>query len=144
MSATLIDQVTEMIHQYVGSVGLTREQTFNEEKKEWRWKIGSANIQVYIESVPLSGGTKRDYLRVFSPLMQAPQSNKEAFYRHLLELNDTKLGVKLTVMPGSDWVYATYERDIRGIDYHELATTIADLEWWADLLDDQLKEAFPA
>lgn len=144
MSAKLKDQVTEMIHQYVESVGLTRDQTYNEEKKLWTWRIGSARIQVHIETINFSNGSHRDYLQIFSPLMQSPKTNLEQFYRHLLELNHSELGVKLTVMPNSDWVYTTYERDIRGIDYHELSTCISDLEWWADKLDDELKELFPS
>jgi hypothetical protein len=135
--------VANMIHNYVESVGLTREQTFNAEKQSWHWKIGSARIQVYIETINFSNGSSREYLRIFSPLMETPQTNLERFYRHLLELNDGNLGVKLSVMPNSTWVYATYERDIRGIDAQEVATCIADLEWWADKLDDELKQQFP-
>jgi hypothetical protein len=65
---------------------------------------------------------------------------REKVYRYLLELNDHNLGVKLTIMPETDKIYATYERDIQGIDYEEVKTCIADLEWWADELDDLLKE----
>lgn len=137
------EQVTEMIHKYVESVGLTREQTFDPQKKQWHWVIGSARIQVYIERITFQSGAFRDYLRIFSPLMEIPQGNQQAFFRHLLELNDTFLGVKLTVMPNSTWVYATYERDIKGIDQEEVSTCIADLEWWADKLDDELKAKFP-
>lgn len=137
------ENVAEMIHQYVASVGLTKEQTFNAEKKSWHWKIGSARIQVYIETINFSNGSTRDYLRVFSPLLEIPVNDLLKFYRRLLELNDTNLGVKLTIMPNSTWIYATYERDIRGMDYHELSTCIADLEWWADKLDDELKAEFP-
>lgn len=144
MSVSQRDKVTEMVHQYIESVGLTKGQTYNEEKKSWNWVIGSARIQVFIHTINFSSGSSRDYLRIFSPLMQIPTGNKEDYYRHLLELNDSKLGVKLTIMPNSDWVYATYERDIRGMDYHELSTCIADLEWWADKLDDELKEQFGA
>lgn len=137
------EQVELMINQYVESVGLTGEQTYRPEKKSWHWKTGSASIQVYIETISFQNGTERDYLRVFSPLMQIPANDLLKFYRHLLELNDTRLGVKFTIMPNSNWVYATYERDIRGMDYHELSTCIADLEWWADKSDDELKEMFP-
>lgn len=143
MSNTQKEKVTEMIHQYVESVGLTKEQTFNEEKNTWHWKIGSASIQVLIQTVKFSGGSSREFLRIFSPLLKVPASKELDLYRYLLELNDSKLGVKLTVMPNSDWVYATYERDIRGMDYHELSTCVADLEWAADMLDDHLQEKFP-
>ncbi len=137
------ERVYEMINQYVKSINLDLKDSYNEEKQSWNWRTGSARIQVYIQTVPLQSGSSREYLRIFSPLLQVPQKDTLAFYRHLLELNDTKLGVKLSVMPNSNWVYATYERDIRGIDYHELATCIADLEWWADKLDDELKAQFP-
>ena len=136
--------VTEMVHKYAESVGLSREQCFNEQKGTWNWKLGSANIQIYIETINFSNGSSREYLRIFSPLLEIPvaQQAQAAFYRHLLELNDGNLGVKITVMPNTNWVYATYERDIRGIDYEEVATCIGDLELWADKLDDELKERF--
>jgi len=136
-------RVTEMIHCYAESVGLSRDQAYNAERKNWRWKNGSANIEVLIESLNFSNGSRRDYLRIFSPLMAIPVNNLLAFYRHLLELNDSKLGVKLTIMPNTQNVFATYERDIKGMDYSELSTCISDLEYWADKLDDELKAQFP-
>jgi hypothetical protein len=135
------EAVADMIHRYVESVNLTREQTFNEAKGVWNWKIGSANIQVYIETINFSNGNFREYLRIFSPLLEIPanQIANVSFYRYLLELNDSNLGVKLTIMPNTNWIYATYERDIRGIDEEEVRTCIYDLEFWADKLDDELK-----
>ncbi len=132
-----------MIHQYIESIGLTQEQVYNADKKSWRWLRGSANVEVFIQTITFQNGSTRDYLRIFSPLMKLPVNDLLAFYRHLLQLNDTNLGVKISIMPGSQWVYATYERDLRGMDYHELATCIADMEYWADSLDDELKTAFP-
>ncbi len=138
-----IDKVADMVHQYVDSIGMVREEIYDSEKKLWRWRKGSANIEVFIQTIVFGNGTKRDYVRIFSPLIKIPVNDLLGFYRHLLQLNDTNLGVKITLMPKSDWVYATYERDIRGMDYHELATCIADMEYWADALDDELKAAFP-
>lgn len=135
-------QVEEMIDRYVASIGLTKEGTYNAERRVWYWTVGSAKIEVFIQELRMQDGTMRSFLRIFSPLMQVPKHDELRFYRHLLELNDTKLGVKLTIMPGSDTVYATYERDIQGIDYEEVATCIADMEWWADTLDKQLKQQF--
>ena len=136
--------VTNMVHQYAESVGLKREQIFNDAKGLWNWKMGSANIQVYIETISFSDGKFSEYLRIFSPLLEIPAAKQQdvAFYRYLLELNDGNLGVKLTVMPNTNWIYATYERDIRGIDYDELVTCIYDMELWSDKLDDELKTKF--
>ncbi len=140
---TQTEKVTQMIHQYIESIGLTQEEVYNSEKNAWRWLRGSASIEVFIQTINFENGNKRDYLRIFSPLMKIPVNDLLAFYRHLLQLNDTNLGVKISIMPGSQWVYATYERDLRGMDYHELSTCISDMEYWADALDDELKNAFP-
>lgn len=136
-------KVTEMIHCYAESIGLAREQVFNPETKNWRWKMGSAEIEVFIQTLNFQNGFRRDFLRIFSPLMDIPTNNILAFYRHLLELNDTKLGVKFSILPNSQKVYATFERDIKGMDYNELSSCIADVEFWADKLDDELKAQFP-
>lgn len=135
------EQVEAMVDAYVAEIGLTKEQTYNKEKKAWYWVKGSARIEVFIQEINFDTHS-RFYLRIFSPIIKVPAQNQQAFYKKLLELNDSKLGVKLTLLPTSDQVYATFERDIKGIDYEELATCIADLEWWADELDDELAAEF--
>ncbi len=135
------EKVEGMIDAYVAEIGLSKEQTYNAEKRAWYWVKGSARIEVFIQEINFDTHA-RYYLRIFSPIIKTPAHNPEFFYRKLLELNDSKLGVKLTLLPGSDQVYATFERDIKGIDYEELATCIADLEWWADELDDELAAQF--
>lgn len=136
-------RVTEMVHCYVESIGLSRDQIYNPESKNWRWKIGSANVEVFIQTLTFSNGSRRDFLRIFSPIIEIPTNNILGFYRHLLELNDSNLGVKLSILPNTQMVYASYERDIKGMDYSELSTCISDLEFWADKLDDELKSQFP-
>ncbi|MDX2302261.1 MAG: YbjN domain-containing protein [Microscillaceae bacterium] len=137
-----IELAQVMIEKYVESVGLSKEETFNEEKQFWHWKHGSASIEVFVQSVEVGHDKTREYLRIFSYLADVPSLSlvaREKYLVHLLEMNDRNLGVKLTLMEGSNRVYATYERDILGMDFGELATCIADLEWWADKLDDELK-----
>ena len=137
-----IELTETMIEKYVESVGLTKQETYNDEKKFWHWKHGSATIEVFVQSVNIGDNKTREYLRIFSYLANVPAVSthgREQFLSRLLEMNDQNLGVKLTLMKGTDKVYATYERDIMGMDYSELATCIADLEWWADKLDDELK-----
>ena len=136
---TTKDDVYRMIEQYVNEIGLSKSETYNEQANAYYWYRGSALIEVFVQDVPVSDGI-RSFLRVFSFLGNVPSSNKEKVYLNLLELNDRYLGVKLTIMPETDKIYATYERDIQGIDYEELKTHIADLEWWADELDDYLEK----
>lgn len=132
-----------MVNKLVVELGMTVESTFNTEKKAWYWKTGSAPIEVFIEEVPVGEGT-REFLRVFSPVMKVPAGKELEVYKKLLELNDSYLGLKLTLMKDSNQVYATFERDIVGMDYNELKTCILDLEWWADDLDDKLIAEFGA
>jgi hypothetical protein len=134
-------KVETMIDNYVKEIGLTKDQTYNSERKAWYWVRGSANIEVFVQEIPM-GDYSREFLRVFSPIMKVPKGNELQFYRALLDLNDSKLGVKLSTMEGTDQVYVTFERDIQGIDYDEVKTCIADLEWWADELDDILINQF--
>jgi DNA mismatch repair ATPase MutS len=137
-----IELANAMIEHYVESVGLSREDTYNEIKECWCWKRGSADIEVFVQSVAVGNDKTREYLRIFSYLADIPKVSKqgrEEFLLKLLEANDKSLGVKLTVMEGTTKVYATYERDINGMDFSELSTCISDLEWWADKLDDELK-----
>jgi hypothetical protein len=141
--AELIPEVSAMINRFIAEIGLTEAETFNAERKAWYWKKGTANIEVFVQGVDV-GSTKRYFLRVFSPVVKVPQSSAMPFYRRLLELNDTSLGVKLSVLSNSDQVYATYERDVKGMDYDEMANTIADVEWWADHFDDLLMREFGA
>jgi len=136
----VVESVNQMIERYVVAIGLDKAKCYDSLKNSWNWRIGSANIQVFVQAVPLSSGAIRYYLRIFSPLMEVPTANEAYFYRYLLELNDTKLGLKISIL--GNWVYATYERDVVGMDYNELSTCVADLEWWADTLDDQLKQKF--
>jgi hypothetical protein len=131
-------KVEAFIDDYVKEIGLTKDQTYNAERKAWYWVRGSANIEVFVQEV--DGG--REFLRIFSPLMKVPQGKETQFYRTLLDTNDNCLGVKISTMEGTDQVYVTFERDITGIDYDELKTCIADLEWWADELDDRLINQF--
>lgn len=132
-------QVEKMILEYVESVGLTKKGTYNAEADSWNWKRGSASIEVFIAD----GKNNREYLCIYSPLMKVPAKDELNFYRHLLELNYTKLGLKLATRPNSEFVYAVSERDIKGMDYDELSVCIKDLEWWADKLDDELQERYP-
>lgn len=136
------NEVYKMIDRLVvEEFGLNKNDVYNPESKSYTWTTGSASIIVFIQDVPVSSGT-RTFLRIFSYLGKVPRGKELDLYKKLLEMNDTYLGVKLTLMPNSDQIYATYERDIEGIDYEELKTCVTDLEWWADELDDKLNKEF--
>ena len=138
-----IDEVHGYIRQFITSVGVDPNTCFNADSKAYYLKKGTACIEIFISSHPQNDNTTRNYLRIFSQVFRVPNDNKEALYRRLLELSDQSLGVKLTIQPGTDKVYATFERDINGLDANETATCINDLGLWADYFDDQLTKEFP-
>lgn len=134
------------VKQFIQSVGVDPATCWNEQNRAYYIFKGSAKIEIFVSSHPESNGTTRHYLRIFSGLMRVPENNKERFYRRCLEVSDQSLGVKLTLVPNAapdnDWLYATYERDINGMDYNETVTCINDMGLWADWLDDTLKNEF--
>lgn len=140
--STTIEAAKGYIEQFISSLGLSPAECFNSQKNAWYLKKGSANIEVFISSHQQSNEKVRNYLRIYSPIMQVPATNVIQFYRRLLELNDTSLGVKISIMKNSNQVYCTFERDLNGIDYDETQTCISDLAVWADFLDDSLKKEF--
>lgn len=136
------EEIHQMIQQYVESIGLKKKDTFNPDTGTWEWMTGSAHIQVYTETIRLSDKHQRDYICIYSPIMEIPETKKQELFQHLLELNSSLPGVKFTLLRDDNKVYAAHERDIKGMDYQELYTFIADLEWYADQYDDELIDRF--
>ncbi len=139
-------QVLDYVREFISSVGIDPATCWNEQNQAFYLYKGSARIELFVSSHAQSDGSTRHFLRIFSGLMLVPSANREKFYRRCLEISDQSLGVKLTVRPGAppdnDWLYATYERDIRGIDLDETITCIEDMGLWADWLDDTLQKEF--
>jgi hypothetical protein len=131
------------IRQFIVSVGVDPLACYDPSAKAYYLTKGTARLEVYVYTDKSSAETPRHYLRIFSHVANVPPQDRERFYLRLLELNDSSLGVKLTVMPQSQKVYATYERDIAGISARETATCITDMGLWADYLDDILAKEFP-
>ncbi|OHD17811.1 MAG: hypothetical protein A2086_12620 [Spirochaetes bacterium GWD1_27_9] len=138
----LIQKATQMINDFVTEKGIKAKDVYDADKQIWRLQRGSAAIQILLLSVPVGENQIREFLQVASPLMKIPAGNELAFYRRLLELNDLKLGVKLSIQRDSEQVWALYERDLIGMNYTELKTCLEDLGYWADDLDDLLIEEF--
>lgn len=139
-------QVLDHVKNFIASVGIDPATCWHEENKAYYIYKGSARIEIFVSSHTQQDGSTRNFLRIFSGLMKVPQSNRERFYRRCLEVSDQSLGVKLTVRPDAtpdnDWLYATYERDISGLDYDETKTCIEDMGLWSDWLDDTLQKEF--
>jgi len=140
----LIAKATGMINDFVAEKGIDPNSVYNAEKKLWSLKRGSAHIDVMLLEVPVGEGVIREFIQVASPIIKVPKGKELQFYRRLLELNDVKLGVKLSIQKDTDQVWALAERDLIGIEYSEMVTVMEDLGFWADQFDDLLTSEFGA
>jgi hypothetical protein len=138
----LFEKAKLMINDFITEKGIKLKEVYDADNNVWHLKRGSANIDVVLLSVPVSEGEIREFLQAASPIARVPRDNELAFYKYLLELNDGKLGVKLSLQPGTDQVWALFERDLIGISYTELKTCLEDLGYWADEFDDLLADKF--
>ncbi|HOV13169.1 MAG TPA: YbjN domain-containing protein [Spirochaetota bacterium] len=138
----LIQKSINMINDFVAEKGINVKDVYFPDKLLWRLKRGTASIDIMLLSVPVSENQIREFLQVASPIIKVPKGRELEFYKTLLELNDVKLGVKLSLQKDTDQVWALYERDLIGMSYTELITCLEDLGYWADEFDDILQKQF--
>lgn len=139
---------TEMVRVYVNQlcaeIGCTSESLYNKESNSWMFTRGSASVEVFMTSYETAFKTIRTFVRCFSPIYAIPAdaAKKAQLFQESLENSASMMGVKLGVLPNRGYMYAIAERDIEGMDYAEFKSTISDLGYWADQLDNLLVERF--
>ena len=132
------------VNQLCAEIGCTPESIYNKESNSWFFSRGSASVEVFMSSYETVVKTVRTFVRCFSPVYPIPVDTmkKIQLYEEALQNNTKFMGVKLSIMPEKGYMYAIAERDIEGMDYLEFKTLISDLGYWADQMDDVLKERF--
>jgi len=138
----LMAKAKDMINDFISERGVDPSTVYNETKKTWSLKRGSAHIDIMLLEIPVGNDQIREFLQAASPIIKVPKAKELLFYKRLLELNDIKLGVKLSLQKDSDLVWALTERDLIGMDYSELQTILEDIGFWADEFDDILNKEF--
>ena len=141
MKTPEVERVEGMIKQYLQQIGLKPDECYNQQNNAWYWFRGSAKVEIFVSESKVTDIDIRYYLRVYSAVYKVPQNNQLAFYRRLLDLNDTSLGMKFSTF--NEWVYVTTEKNIEGMDYKEMTQLVYNLELWADRFDDLLRSEFP-
>lgn len=143
---TTLENATEYVKQLATAVGSEEAKIYNANTKSWWFTRGSASIEVFFTTYEASAGVFRTFLRVFSPILEFAKgaTNMTELYIGALEANVNYMGVKIGMSVERGVVYAIAGRDIDGMDYNEFVKTVNDLGYWADQLDDFLKERFPA
>jgi hypothetical protein len=130
----------DIIEKGILKMGVEPEMARGDNSGHWDFNRGSASIAV--------GLTQNDrfpngYFYVTSVLMSesdVPAAKKESFYQKLLEINRALVNMHLAISDG--WVLLISNRDAAGLDDIEVAISINELSYYADELDDQLKDSF--
>jgi hypothetical protein len=141
---------TEMVKVYVSQlcaeIGTTAENIYNPQSKAWYFNRGSTTIEVFLNSYETVNKQVRTFIRCFAPIYTLPNDpqKKLDLFQGALEANSQYMGVKISTIASKGFMYAVAERDIEGMDYKEFVTLVSDLGYWADRLDDFLKERFGA
>jgi hypothetical protein len=121
-------------------MGVEPESARADKAGQWDFNRGSASIAV---GLTVNDRFPNGYFYVTSVLMSemdVPPSRKEEFYYTLLDINATLVNMQLAVTEG--WVLLISNRDAVGLDEVEVAIAINELSFYADELDDQLKDNF--
>lgn len=141
---TTTEMVKVYINQLCAEIGTTSEAIYNANDKCWYFTRGSVRIEMFMTSYETVNKQVRTFIRLFSPIYPIPADNQKKLdlYQGALEANAQYMGVKLATIAQKNYMYAVSERDIEGMDYMEFTTMIGDLGYWADKLDDFLKETF--
>jgi hypothetical protein len=134
------DILYDIIEKGILKMGVEPESARGDSPGQWDFSRGSSTIAV--------GLTQNDrfpngYFYVTSVLMSesdVPSSKKEFLYQTLLETNATLVNMQLAISDG--WVLLISNRDASGLDDIEVAITVNELSYYADELDDKLKDRF--
>ncbi|MDZ4834896.1 MAG: YbjN domain-containing protein [Candidatus Melainabacteria bacterium] len=130
------DAVT-MVEQYFRRRGLDPQTHALRDAQGYGWWLseGSAKIYVFVQ-VSQHGAV----LRITSPLVYLPDSNREPFYRKLLDLNSSLSSCALSTH--DEIVLVVAQRPTFGLVQEELDDLVWHVAYVADLLDNKLAEEF--
>ena len=138
---TNLNQLFDVVENGIDSLGIPATSVRALNPGEWHFNRGSADIAV---GVLLSDRFPNGFFYVNCVLMDSNEvvsEKKEEFYRYLLEITASLVNMKLCLEENGSVSLVT-NRDASGLDPVEVAQSINSLSYYADLLDDQLKESF--
>lgn len=129
----------QLVDQAIRTLGVDPELCRGDKPGQWNMQRGSASVWIDMFDIEGQGG----YFQCMAPVSAVPQSNKEAFYTEVLELNHKLYGVGLTKY--KDYVYIKAIRELEGLDVNEILATLRRVGTYADDYDDYFKNKyFPA
>jgi hypothetical protein len=132
-----LEEVGKMIEIYFHERHLDANDYKISNSEGYGWWLNEGSAKVYIFLVELPSGP---VIRITSPLVKIPAQNKEAFYRHLLDLNSRLSNCALATF--EDSVLVVNQRSTIALDQEELDSMVWNVAYVADLLDNKLASQF--
>lgn len=136
-----LDTSMKMIEKLIKEWNLDPEKLKDKQKNLWYLKQGSADF--HIEIFKYNKGQNYgevDCIEVGAIIMKLPDENILPFYRKLLELNSTSVGVYFALRGNLVMLIST--RECEGIDYQELKVMVDEVRFFADYWDEILMKEF--
>lgn len=104
---------------------------------------GYAQVKRGSASIGLNVLEENGVLMLLAPIATVPATNREAFYRRLLELSFLATAdAAFAIDAGKDVVYVRALRRLSGLDYEEFEDLLVTVGAVADEWDDKLKTEF--
>jgi hypothetical protein len=132
-SGSTIEEVAHLIQNYFKGRNLDyhKQELPGSEGCGWWLTEGSAKVYIFVQDSPVG-----PVMRITSPIVYIPENNKEAFYRHLLDLNGNLASCHLATY--DNYVLVLAQRQTNGITQEDVDSTVWNVAYVADLLDDRL------
>lgn len=126
-----------MVENVIRDLGVDPALCVGEKPGQWSLTKGSASVWIDV------WGTDNGflgYLQIMAPVVQIPNSNRETFFREILDINHKLYGVGMTAY--GDWIYIKTVRELDGLDQSEAAAMFNRVGNYADEYDDMLQEKY--
>ena len=124
-----------MVEECIRRLGVNPDNCRGDRTGQYNLSKGSASV--WIDFFENDG---RGYYQVVSPVMAIPDSNRDALYHDLLQINDALYGVAFSVY--GDWVWLKAIREVDNMDADEAMAILLRIGNYADHYDDYLRQRY--
>ncbi len=128
-----------MVENVIRDLGVDPSMCKEEKSGQWSLKKGSASVWIDVWATE-GDNSFLGYIQIMAPVVEIPVSNRETFFREILDINHKLYGVGMTAY--GDWIYIKTVRELDGLDQAEAAAMFNRVGGYADDYDDLLKEKY--
>ena len=131
-----IEHYYQIVEEVISSLGVDPSKC-RSNPGQWDLKRGSASIWVDVWKLD---NDDYGYIQLMAPVCDIPETNTQAFYQELLEINHQLYGCAMTKFENRIYIKAI--RELEGIEGSEVRAMFDRVGYYADQYDDELKNKF--